>query len=376
MSSSSSSTITTENEINDIRGPKEFRNISFSKFNKTDVKKELLQGFIHSKIEQCCYWSAELICAGHFSELWEIIILFYTKHIHMGNPKLAVYLDMRMGQFRDIVNNVDGIGTINELDLRNNLKIRRLFCEIICVLCDAKIKHSFQEVKIKKEDFDVTYMTDRFKAPNVYFVADIFLEEDPKEIFVALNEFAYNLSMKNTVPACYWMEWIIEYDSICRCKRELIICQRRDSSPVEEKFKTDVIWIIWETFHHYADSVAQNTLLKNIIKALFNLFCVRYSHASSKKKKYILYFVISLLTEPVDVKNEEIIRSSQKEVLSQIKEKIHLIYGQIKKNEEFPGEDYKLNLNKDVKTRNLEKTIEKLEQLNSFGNTFLPRIQD
>jgi hypothetical protein len=358
-------------EINDIREAKDFRNISFSKFNKTDVKKELLQSFLHTKVEQACYWSAELICAGHFSDLWDTIILFYTKHIHIGNPKLAIYLDMRMGQFRDTVNNVDGVGTINELHLRNNHKIRRLFCEIICILCDAKIKHSFQEVKIKKEEFNLTYMTDRFKAPNVYFMNDIFLEEDPKEIFVALNEFAYNLSTKNAVTACYWMEWIIEYDSICRCKKEAITCQRRDLPPVEEKFKTDIIWIIWDTFHHYTNTVAQNTLIKNIVKALFNLFCVKYTQSSSKKKKYILYFVISLLSEPVDVKNEEIIRASQKDVISQIKEKIHLIYGQIKKNEESPGENY---VYKDVKTRNLEKTIEKLEQLNSFGNTFIPRI--
>jgi hypothetical protein len=114
----------------------------------------------------------------------------------------------------------------------------------------------------------------------------------------------------------------------------------------------------------------KSKFIKKTVDSLLTLFTLKYNSGCPKKRKNLLYFVISILCENT-ISNEEIIRPSQQEMVSNILKKIDSVYKQIKKNEESPGTEY---LFKDVKSFNLEKTIEKLEKMNNFGESYIPRL--
>jgi hypothetical protein len=356
-----------DSEINDLRGAGAFKGFSFSKFKKTEVKKELLNSLINSKIESACYWSAELICAGHYTDLLEIALLFFSKYIHLSNSNIGIYLEMRINDFKGIMNN--GYAD-NELRLRNNERIRKLFCEIMCVLCDAKRRHSFDNVKIKPDDMNILTIKNKFKAPSAEYGEEVFMTEDPKELFPFVNELAYSLTVNgnNQMNACYWIEWITEYENKCKELKEKIFCERRNFAKVDSKCQKDIVWIIWDIFLN--ESKKRSKIIQKTMDALLSLFCLKYTTGCHKKRKNLMYLAISMLCENV-VLEKEIIRHSQLDLVNTIKQKIDTVYSQIKKNEESTGTDY---LFTGMKSSNLENTIKNLEAMNSFGETFVPRL--
>jgi hypothetical protein len=348
-----------DTDINDKRSSHDFKGVTFSKFQKSKVRGELINCLITSKVEPACYWAAELICSGHYGDLWEIIILFIGRYIHLGNPKLPIYIAMRFKNFKDILTN-GYIG--NEISMRNNPKIRQLFAEIISILCHSRKKHSLEAIKIQKADeFNMTHMASRLKAPTIKYVEDIFKPDDPKELFIAMNEFAYHLSKesKNSVSACYWLEWMLEYETLCKHKKELCLGETRQFAPIQDKFKNDIIWLVWDIILQECAS-KKNPLLTKIVNALLEIFSIKYSGGVKKRRKFLIYNAISILTDPLDLTIEII---ANKNELDAIIKKIGIVYKDVKKNEVSLNVDY---LYTGMERSNLDKTIERLEKMNAI----------
>jgi hypothetical protein len=95
--------ISEDTRINDVRSSGEFSGISFSGYSRAEVKKQIVQSLLKSKVEPACHWCAELVCAGHYSDIWDSVIYFVGKHIHGGNPKIPVYVEARYGVFCNII---------------------------------------------------------------------------------------------------------------------------------------------------------------------------------------------------------------------------------------------------------------------------------
>jgi hypothetical protein len=316
-----------EYDIIDNRTTKEFIGVTFSGYKKTAVHKDLVQSILGNKIEVACNWVAELVCAGHFEELWDIILFIMGKHIHLSNPRIPIYINMRCKKFKEIVQTYIG----NEIDMRNNQTIRTLFTEIICVLCVSEKYTSLEPIEItSEEDFSLTYMSRKFDAPNINYGLSVCKPSDPKEIYIPINELAYHIESKTSLlKGCYWIEWIIEYDRICRKKKENLYCEQRDFVIIQNKLRLDVIWIVWELL--YKSVPNNNKDLKTTIEALMELYSLKFSQTTKRKHRYILYFAMELIICNPDFR-KPIVHEDNTKLITSICKGINKVYSTISNN--------------------------------------------
>jgi hypothetical protein len=301
-----------------------------------------------------------MICTGMFFELWTSIIKYISNYIYISNPTLPIYISKRIDDFKNIVK---GGYIDNELNLRNNEKIRRLFAELISIIVTSKQRNKLNDIKVNKDDFSIHEMSSKFIAKDTILIDTIQKKEDPKETYMAFNEFAYNISSKskNSLLACYWIEWIIEYDSICKKKKVKCECERRECINVESKFQMSIVWILWEIILKEAQN--RGKIYYKICNSLLDIFCLRYSFSNNKKFKGLLYYSVYVLCENVNISSSFI---HNKDLVNVMISKIDNFYKQVKTNEKSPNTDYLFH---DIsKESNHEKSIRKLEIMNSIKN--------
>jgi len=355
--------------INDIRTTSDFRATSFSQYKMAEVRKEFLNAIHAGKIEPACYWGAEMVCSGHLSDIWDLLIQYMSRYIHLANPKIAVYLDMRYNIFRNIASNV----FLNELELRNHEKIRKLFAEVVCTLTLSNKKPSLEPMKINRaHDFDMTRIGDRLKAPSLEYAQAIFRPKDPKEMFIAVNEFAYHVSpaSRDMSRACYWIEWAMEFEQICKQRKQPCPCERR-AHPIDLKYTKDVIWLFWEVMMCNAVNGQQHSpLIEKTMQSLLRLFCVKYTTAAGKRRRFLLYYAIGLLTESSVSIHADMM--PDRALLETVVHQIDHVYRQIKKNEVSPQTDYLFDgVEQPNSTERILQQLELVNQADRFGERVL-----
>jgi len=353
-----------DSHINDTRRKADFRSISFSEYKKINVKKELINAIIESKHDSACYWSAELVCAAHYDDLWETIIVVYIKFIHVSNPKLCIYLKKRWLDFTSVMNN--GYAEL-ELSARNSPKIRQLFCEVICVLCGSNKTTSINPIKLNSADFDMDGMKEKLGAADTVYIEELFRPQDPRELFMAYNEFVFHLGNGcNPRDACYWMEWMMEFEQKVALEKNACQCEPRGfiRTKIDPKFQTEVVWMIWDAFFTEASCVPCNKkIIPPIVDACLTLFTAKYTSGCYKKYKHMMYFLIQILTDP-SMQSLSCEMISNKQSLKFHIENMDGVYAQIKMNEHSPNMDY---LYTHGQQSNLDKTIANLEAMNKMS---------
>ena len=226
--------------------------------------------------------------------------------------------------------------------------------------------------------FHPSFMMDRVSAPRTDYYT-LKRSKDPEEWFVALNELAYQLSeeRRNMLEACFWLEWLLEYDSYCRTHSKEWASVNAGSKKInkgatrsemtdgliQSKYSQDMVWAIWELLLQPSRIITSDSLAMKLLKNSHVLFCVDYTSASCSKKRFWFYFAISLRTEKSPIGTEKIVPDEYRELIQRVVQKTDDVYQEIKVAEQRPTTDYLMN---GIRERNhREDTIHSLQAMQS-----------
>ena len=297
-------------EIKDTRT--NFQTTTFCNYKKSHVIKELVKCLYYQKLEEAFFWTGDLLSSGLIIDLWNIYIQFICKYIHINNPKLPIFLYKKFEEFKIIANKT------SDIQLRNDKEIRNIFFTITAILCESTKDSILDNLKF---DLKLDIHTN-LKAPNIEYIQPYFKPGDPKEYFIALNELMYHLKdTKNKIEILYWIEWIIEFEQLLIKKKKIIGCIKRDFAP-----NTNIIWLIWEIIM----SFKKDSILEKILDALFNLFKIKYTTASNRKKKGILHLAVMFIINDIDYQKKLVDNVA---IFNNIEQNIIITFQQLKKNE-------------------------------------------
>tara|TARA_B100001287_G_C22628168_1_gene503665 strand:- start:20 stop:1072 length:1053 start_codon:yes stop_codon:yes gene_type:complete len=325
--------------INDDR--RKFTTITFSNYKKCNVIKNLIQSIYLKKIEESFFWTCELLCTNCFIELWNTYFMIMSKYIHISNPKLPIFMYKKFKDFKNIA-----METTDDFQLRNNKDIRQIFCSITLILSLSE-KITILDDLNYKFNFQIENLYENLKAPSVEYINYIFKNGDPKEYIIPFNELIYHLKeSKSKIDINFWINWIINYDCICRKKKKIILCQQRDFFACNNKNSSqNIIWIVWDILLKYSKNLTKNTRI--IIENLFNLFTIKYSISFNKKRIFLIYHCVELILLDKQI-NHNIELLVHKEELKNLNNNISIIFEQIKKNEKKEIEEKEKKVDKNV----------------------------
>ena len=353
--------------IEDIRTEKEFSGVTFSGYKSVAAKTQLMKAMIAGEIEAAQYWAAELLSAGHLMMIWETCFLIASRYIHRANPRVISYLALKLVKFRKLARAGEFTA---DLEMRNDLDIRQIFGEIICVLSLSPKQHSLDNTLVKIADYDGEKMAMKCRAPNTTYADRVFRHGkapasttastsasttassllsqstiaatdvtratgDPPEIYVALNEFIYSISEEgaNLQLACFWAEWICELDAQSRKRKLNLAILPRTKAPVDDRHMDDPVWILWEAMFDVIErkrDTKQRSILHKLAHDALSIYTLRYTPSIKKRRRFLLYMLISYIIEVPSIERSLVYQTN---IVASICGKIGAIYNQLKRHE-------------------------------------------
>lgn len=284
--------------ITDTRKSSEFGGKTISNYKKKDVISGLHDSIVNQKIEDACRWFIELNCSNMNIDIWCELIIVYSKYININNFRVLKQIYTKYNHYKRLIKGVDKKNIIHS---RNVQEVRNMFVYLITQISISNKNDLFNKKiipTVKEVDFQREGLVKNMKCQNLDLIIELINENDIKEFKIAINEIAYNIRVaQNFTKAIFWYHWICKLYTIKKKAHIQLSLNSRNINGIDDKFKTDWIWLLWKIILHES-SKRENKFLMENVKYLYSLYKIDYKTSCISKRHFIIYQAIYITIKP------------------------------------------------------------------------------
>ena len=97
---------------------------------------------------------------------------------------------------------------------------------------------------------------------------------------------------------------------------------------VDTKFHRNAVWLIWDAILHEAKE-KRSDMVNKVVSALFQMFALRYSEVHNTRRKSLIYFAVTLLTNCAAGAVEDSVMVRDKTRLACMMAQIDAVFAQV-----------------------------------------------
>jgi hypothetical protein len=309
-------------------------NLSYSSFTKSAVFSQWHKSLQKQQYEEACHWTAELDASQWHKDIWQKLILFASKHVHLHCPKLPLIVARNFAYYNiHLIKNSlpDTVAT----QPRNIHQLQKNLCQVIglVTLCSKGPVYTLPSVDIHKVDG-----SELVSGTHPWLMSCKHAQDDASVLRI-MSTLLCQLEARNTHKLMYWLGVLTEYDKHQKQQTEPIqMAARKPILPDDNSYKhvfvngthaCDWVWLLWHAIAHGCRSLGKPKECVDTIKALGYLFA--HDYTSSKRNSRLPILVHALQLVYTNVQWQKSVYSGPNEkLIDRACQNIHLLYKDIR----------------------------------------------
>lgn len=291
--------------------------------------------------EPACFWTAEADASGWHEDLWEKLIIFSSKHVHVHSPTLPTIIARNVAYYRYYIrtHNILSGGDKYSVQPRNCIELRQHLCQVVGLVSLSPKGPVYTLPKVNTAQVDESKLVVGIHT----WILPHKTSGDSSAVIRILSTILWNLEQNDTPMIMYWLSVLLTYDKTQRLLKQPIRMTTRQPLPptntnlsiqVDGKNAEDWVWLLWLALDTAGVYYKRPKKCQSALRDLSYLFA--YDYKTSRRAKripLIIHAMYLVRTDTLDWEQSVYPNDTAKKLIIKACSNINVMYAEVQRRQ-------------------------------------------